>query len=101
MTSASDIDGQCKHWVRFGERILIGLAKCHFGRQSLRMDNNWASENLQVIRTLMERSTLYRLALAPISLLTGVLGTGAAALGWFLKIESARGFVGYWMAVSV
>ena len=65
------------------------------------MDNNWASEHLQVIRTLMERSTLYRRALAPISLLTGALGVGAAALGWFLKIETPHGFVGYWMAVSL
>jgi len=79
----------------------LRLAKGYFGRQSRGMENNWASENLQVIRTLMERSTLYRLALAPITLLTGVVGVAAAALGWLLRIGTPRGFVGYWMGVSV
>ena len=65
------------------------------------MDTNRAAEHLQVIRTLMERSTLYRRALAPISFLTGALGTAAAFLGWTLPVESPRVFVGYWLAVSV
>jgi len=43
------------------------------------MDTNWAAENLQVIRTLMERSTLYRRALAPVMLVSGLIGTSAAA----------------------
>ena len=64
------------------------------------MDTNRAAEHLQVIRTLMERSALYRRALAPISLLTGVLGLAAAAGAWMLAIETSRGFVGYWLAVS-
>jgi len=64
------------------------------------METNRAAEHLQVIRTLMERSTLYRRALAPISLLTGVLGLAAATGGWMLVIETPRAFVGYWLAVS-
>jgi hypothetical protein len=35
------------------------------------MDTNWAAEHLQTIRTLMERSALYRRALAPIMLCAG------------------------------
>ena len=65
------------------------------------MDTNRAAEHLQVIRTLMERSTLYRRALAPISLLTGVLGLVAAAIGWTQGIEAPRTFVGYWLVVGV
>ena len=64
------------------------------------MDTNRATEHLQVIRTLMERSALYRRALAPISLLVGVLGIVAAAVGWMLVIEAERAFIGYWLAVS-
>jgi multisubunit Na+/H+ antiporter MnhB subunit len=64
------------------------------------MDTNRAAEHLQVIRTLMERSTLYRRALAPISLLTGALGLAAAAGGWMLAFETSRAFVGYWLIVS-
>ena len=44
------------------------------------METNWAAEHLQVIRTLMERSALYRRALAPVMLVSGVLGTGAAVV---------------------
>ena len=64
------------------------------------MDTNRATEHLQVIRTLMERSTLYRRALAPISLLTGALGLAAAAIGWMKQIEAPRTFAGYWLAVG-
>ena len=46
-----------------------------------RMDNHWAAEHLQTIRTLMERSALYRRALAPIMTFAGAVGTAAAASG--------------------
>ena len=46
--------------------------------QSVPMESNWAAEHLQVIRTLMERSAIYRRALAPIMLGTGVLVLGAS-----------------------
>ncbi len=60
------------------------------------MESNWAAEHLQVIRTLMERSALYRRALAPIMSYNGVLGLVGGVLGWVFGIDSTRGFVGYW-----
>src|SRR5512140_9307 len=65
------------------------------------MESNWAAEHLQVIRTLMERSALYRRALAPIMIYSGVLGSAGGVLGWALHINSARGFVGFWAGVGV
>ena len=65
------------------------------------MDNNWAAEHLQVIRTLMERSALYRRALAPLMLLTGSVGTASALAGWLARIEAPRSFVQYWYVVAV
>src|SRR6266446_9145591 len=65
------------------------------------MESNWAAEHLQVIRTLMERSALYRRALAPIMSFNGVLGTAAALLGWGWKIDSPRPFLLYWSGVGV
>jgi hypothetical protein len=65
------------------------------------MKPNWAEENLQTIRTLMERSALYRRALAPLMIWAGGVGIGAAAMGCFLKIESGANFIGYWMAVAI
>lgn len=63
--------------------------------------SDWASDNLQVIRTLMERSTVYRRALAPIMLVVGLLGLGAAVATCFVKLESNREFSLYWMSVGV
>ncbi len=65
------------------------------------MESNWAGEHLQVIRTLMERSAIYRRALAPIMLTIGVLGLMAALAGWFLQWESSRAFGGYWCGVCL
>lgn len=62
---------------------------------------NWASENLQVIRTLMERSTLYRRALAPIMLVAGCFGLAAAIATRFVKLETNREFSLYWLSVGV
>ncbi len=64
------------------------------------MDSNWAAEHLQVIRTLMERSALYRRALAPIMIYSGVLGLLAGALGQAVGITAAGAFVGDWAAVA-
>ena len=69
--------------------------------QSISMELNWAAEHLQVIRTLMERSALYRRALAPIMIFNGVVGLAAAALGWGLKVGSPRAFILLWAGVSV
>ncbi|MHB8519398.1 MAG: hypothetical protein ACYDH9_01450 [Limisphaerales bacterium] len=65
------------------------------------MEPDWAAENIQAIRTLMERAAIYRRALAPIMFLTGSVGLLAAVLGGFLPIASARGFLGYWLGVSL
>jgi hypothetical protein len=65
------------------------------------MESNWATEHLQVIRTLMERSAIYRRALGPIMCLLGILGILAAAAGWMIPVQSTRVFGWYWMGVSV
>ena len=65
------------------------------------MQPDWATENLQIIRTLMERSAIYRRALAPIMLVTGAFGLLAAAVGILAQIESPRSFIFYWVAVGV
>jgi hypothetical protein len=64
------------------------------------MQSNWAAENLQVIRTLMERSALYRRALAPISTFLGMLGIVASVIGWKMNIQSIEAFAIYWLAVG-
>ena len=69
--------------------------------QSKRMDSNWASEHLQTIRTLMERSAVYRRALAPIMLSSGILGIAAAVVPCFTPIQGNRAFAIYWMSVGV
>jgi len=69
--------------------------------QSQSMESNWAAEHLQVIRTLMERSALYRRALAPIMIFVGVLGTAAGVLGWALSFSTAQAFLGYWAGVGL
>jgi hypothetical protein len=64
------------------------------------MNPHWAAENLQTIRTLMERSAVYRRALAPTTLLTGVVGLAAGGLGWVLPCDSPRRFVLFWFVVA-
>ena len=65
------------------------------------MESNWAAEHLQIIRTLMERSALYRRALAPVMIMDGALGTVAAAAGIESGIRTAPAFIGYWMVVAI
>lgn len=64
------------------------------------MNPNVAEENLQTIRLLMERSALYRRALAPIMLLAGILGSCAAAVALWFQIESPRPFAGWWLGTA-
>lgn len=64
------------------------------------MEPNWATDHLQVIRTLMERAAIYRRALAPIMLLLGILGVISSIIGLVLPINSIRGFGAYWILVS-
>jgi hypothetical protein len=64
------------------------------------MNSNLAEEHLQTIRLLMERSALYRRALAPIMLVAGILGVVAAAIGLRFHVESAKAFAGLWMGTA-
>lgn len=48
----------------------------------------------------MERSALYRRALAPIMTYNGAVGTAAAIIGWTCKIDSPRGFIVFWACVA-
>jgi hypothetical protein len=65
------------------------------------MESNWAAENLQTIRTLMERSAVYRRALAPVMIFVGSVGIVAAIIGASLKIDDTKLFTIYWMTVSI
>ena len=69
--------------------------------QSNYMNPNWAEENLQTIRTLMERSALYRRALAPIAIYAGVVGILAAAAGLYFHLDAATAFGGLWLTAAV
>ncbi len=81
--------------------MIFGLAELYFAKQSSRMESKWAEENLQTIRTLMERSVLYRRALAPIMLFAGMLGVVAAAVGLILHLDSMRAFGITWLNTAV
>jgi hypothetical protein len=65
------------------------------------MEPKWAEDNLQTIRTLMERSALYRRALAPIMLFAGLLGVAAAVAGLFLRLNSTRAFGILWLNTAL
>lgn len=65
------------------------------------MDNSWAQERLDVIRTLMERAALYRRALGPVMIALGLLGLGAAFLGRWFEFNSGRSFTLFWLGVSI
>jgi hypothetical protein len=64
------------------------------------MKPDWASENLQTIRTLMERSAVYRRALAPVMGALGLTGIAAAVIGCFLNFQDFKNFVAFWIATS-
>jgi hypothetical protein len=65
------------------------------------MQTNWAEENLQTIRTLMERSAVYRRALAPIVIYAGVIGILTAAAGLCFHFERSRVFGLVWLSAAV
>lgn len=64
------------------------------------MEQNAAAENLQVIRTLMERSALYRRTLAPVMTFAGLVGLVAAVMGWATQISSGSAFMIYWLVIA-
>ena len=61
------------------------------------MNEQLAENNLQVIRTLMERTAVYRRALAPVMVMAGGIGTLAALAGFLWQPP----FVLYWVSVAV
>ena len=61
------------------------------------MNEQLAENNLQVIRTLMERTAVYRRALAPVMIMAGSLGALAAMAGILWRPP----FVLYWVSVAV
>jgi hypothetical protein len=65
------------------------------------MDVDAANERLQVIRTLMERSAIYRRALSPIMIYLGILGIAACVIGALAGIDSPLGFALFWMSVGL
>jgi hypothetical protein len=64
------------------------------------METNWAAEQLQTIRTLMERSAVYRRALAPIMLFAGLTGLATMASGLFFHMDSTENFCGLWLGAA-
>jgi len=65
------------------------------------MEHTAAAEHLQVIRTLMERSALYRRTLAPIMLYVGSVGTLASVGGIALGIVALRVFCAWWLGAAL
>lgn len=65
------------------------------------MSENWASENLRTIRTLMERTAVYRRALAPVSLVTGIVGVASSGVGLAVGVNDSKGFVVWWLVTGV
>jgi hypothetical protein len=65
------------------------------------MQPNWAEENLQVIRTIMERAALYRRTLAPTMLTTGLIGLAAAGVGRGAGFYSPLGFLAVWIVAAL
>lgn len=64
------------------------------------MNSNWAEENLQTIRTLMERSALYRRALAPILLLAGAIGITTMIVGLLAHLDHGWEFCSLWLMAA-
>jgi len=59
-----------------------------------------ATQNLAVIRTLMERSAVYRRALGPILITVGALGLVGGVAGPVLGIRSGAAFSVYWFGIA-
>jgi len=65
------------------------------------MNPNWAEENLQTIRTLMERSAVYRRALAPTLIFCGVIGLLSGAFGVWLQCDDALVAIAIWLPAAI
>jgi len=64
------------------------------------MEPNQAAEHLQTIRTLMERSAVYRRALAPIMIYCGVVGISGMIGNW-LPLETGSESPSFWAGAFV
>ena len=64
------------------------------------MKTDQAHDTLITIRTLMERSSIYRRTLAPIMLFVGTLGILGAVLGIALKVERVEIFATLWLGIA-
>ena len=64
------------------------------------MNPSWAEDNLKTIRTLMERSAIYRRALAPITIWAGTMGVAAAAIGLLVQLDTLRLFSLFWLGTA-
>lgn len=65
------------------------------------METDWAAEHLQTIRTLMERSAVYRRALAPIMVWNGIVGIAGGVLGTMMKIDTDSEFIVFWSGAAL
>src|SRR3954466_6702511 len=75
------------------------VAKTNFAMQSCPMETDWAAEHLQTIRTLMERSAVYRRALAPIMVWNGIVGLVGGVSGGVAGNRfgmGSRAFIIFW-----
>lgn len=65
------------------------------------MESHWATEHLQVIRTLMERASIYRRALAPVMLTAGLLGIAGGIVGCLLRFDTPKTFALFWSVICI
>jgi hypothetical protein len=82
-------------------RLSVKLDNRRFVIQSQPMEPQSAAEHLQVIRTLMERTAVYRRALKPIMFWAGGMGTAGGIAGHLAGIGPGRKFVLFWTLVAV
>jgi hypothetical protein len=87
--------------MRGDSGLTLGLPLSALCGKVLAMENEWAAAQLQTIRTLMERSAVYRRALAPVMTMTGAVGLAAGLIGWRLRLDGPRVFLGFWIGVAV
>lgn len=84
------------------ENISEGLTVFTLRYKVCAMNELPAEQHLAVIRTLMERSTLYRRALGPLFLMAGSLGVVTAVAGMLLPLGNhGAGFLGLWLVTVV
>lgn len=59
-----------------------------------------AEQELQTIRTIMERTALYERAVAPVLTWLGAVGIISALLGWYKPVSGAAAFLSYWLCTG-